>query len=91
MPVVPKIARICDEKGKFEVVAECNTEHARSPARHVGVAGKVTIDLRHEAEPAEYNVNECGVRIRENAIDEGCKVVGKNELLDESEEKKLRT
>src|SRR5262249_36184953 len=63
VPVTPKIARVGDEKWKFEVVGERDAEHAGGPARHVGVTRKIAMYLRHKAESAEHNVDESRVGV----------------------------
>ena len=69
--------------GLVEVLGEGEAEHAPEADRHVGITGKVEIDLQREAQhrqPAQRRRQLVG-RQREDLVYDARQIVGENHLL----------
>src|SRR5579859_6077863 len=53
MPAPPEFRDRPRRIGRVEVFAKAEAKHARKPDRHVGIAGKIEIDLQRETSKRE--------------------------------------
>ena len=85
MPATPKIAGARGEIGKPEVEAEVKAHQAGQPARHVGVAREVPVDLKGKSQRRDPQLgSRVGPHVLEHRVGERGRVVGDDHLLEQA-------
>ncbi len=82
VPSPPELGERAGNIGRIEILPQPEAEHAGEPDRHVGVAGKIEIDLHRKAGEAEPGVARTQARRigGKDAVDEGAEWIGDQKL-----------
>src|SRR5216110_1355787 len=94
MPAAPELADIDRLIGRIEVERQPHAEQARQSDRHVGVAGKIEIDLQRVGERRRPTVDQA-VRLYALGVEHrahiGRKIVGEYDFLEQAEREYRQT
>ena len=92
MPALrPELGHACRQVGPPEILAQIDAEQARNADSHVGIAGKVAIDLEGKEVDCNQQFERRGIgRYAKGIVDHRRQVVGNNHLLEQPPEKELQ-
>src|SRR5215213_1802454 len=89
MPAPPEFRQRLRNVGRIEVLSQAKSEHPGQPDGHVGITGKIEIDLYGKTGEAQPCIGWAEVRrvSREHLIGECAERVGNQELASETARK----
>jgi len=89
VPAPPELRHRLRDVGRVEILLEAKSQQARQPDRHVGITGKIEIDLQRETAQREPGLPgaEAGGVGGECLVDEAAERIGDQQLAAHSARK----